>query len=421
LVATETKLRRHKKNPKWTYSTSLRDFFIYHSKCGTNPQRGQAGILVGIHKAFAERENITTVLIEPELHGYVFPITIQRPLSQPLLIIGVYMPQTILEQAYMQNKIISLIQEYKEHRYVVLGDFNAALFPTDRDNPAAWNLTDKQHAHFTRRANLFPLDASPSTLHRPYTYRRESTTGERCYKSRIDDILIGPVPPALDTTTFRVINTEGKLTDHNGIAATLPFSELGQLPPIAAPPIPDDPKTVRLVSPLTNKVGLTAAATEQLGPQTQQLHAELRNALTQDAHPHWTRLEQQDACNPHPLTHVLGKPAKTFVNQMGEQISELFQGLHAIALTVCKTKRVHNSRSRHRNRTLKKKRQKLVKTRNIISTLRMGGQPDFPDAEVASALQQLQNTIPGSEGMPQYELVMHEDATAFMQTLKSSC
>jgi ribonuclease HI len=422
LVFTETKLRAAKRNPSWPYASGLHAYHIFHSKCKLNPKQGQAGIMLGIRKDFAEHMDISVVSVEKDYQGYLLPITIHRPDSAKLLVMGMYMPQTPMEQKCMQDKALQILQSHPEHHHIVAGDFNAALFPTDRHCPRPRDKRDTQHQAFVKAARLMPLDPPTDPEgQRGFTYRQEKDGAGYRYKSRIDDILVGtPTHKALQATTSEVLNTEGHLTDHNAVSATLPFSVLGQLPPVLNFDADTKPKKeFRLVTPLSNRRELTAAAQDQLGPQIQELSAHLRKAVTEEVNPHWSNLEGISADTPQKLAQVQGRTAEQYINDVGSRLANLFQALHPIALTVCKTKRVHTSGSKHRRRTAARKRAQLVSQRNILAALRDGNTPDYPLEQVEKALSPLREEVPEAHTMSREDLASQPQAVAVLQGLKN--
>ena len=193
VVFTETKLRPRKQNPKWAHAV-LRDYHIIHSKCGTNHRVAQAGIMIAIHKRLCpQRNQISNCPIPAHCSGHLLPLIIQRPLSRPLLLTGVYMPQTSLEQKTIQTALSAAVCQYPEHLLITAGDFNAALYPNDRAsavNRVCKSRIDQQHRALSQTLKLSSIDAPMDTTPRPYTYRSETYATGYTYKSRIDDIYI---------------------------------------------------------------------------------------------------------------------------------------------------------------------------------------------------------------------------------------
>ena len=94
------------------------------------------------------------------------------------------MPFDMEHRASIYTSLSALCK--KSDHNIVLGDFNAALYPTDRSNRQLHHI-DKHHALFLGESELQPTDKS----NRPYTFTQTSVSGGiEVAQSRIDDILV---------------------------------------------------------------------------------------------------------------------------------------------------------------------------------------------------------------------------------------
>ena len=424
VVFTETKLRPRKQNPKWAHAV-LRDYHIIHSKCGTNHRVAQAGIMIAIHKRLCpQRNQISNCPIPAHCSGHLLPLIIQRPLSRPLLLTGVYMPQTSLEQKTVQTAMSAVACQHPEHLLITAGDFNAALYPNDRAsavNRVCKSRIDQQHRALSQTLKLSSIDAPIDTTPRPYTYRSETYANGYTYKSRIDDILISVPQEELRThATIEVVSTEGQLTDHQAVLAQLPYSLLKQLPPLLfetpeAKPVPQ----VKLVTPLKPKLALTSATTDRIGHQIQRVKQDLRKIMEDEVLPHWEQISSTDARTPNPLTHVQSQASQTVVDTIGEQISELFQAMLPIAHDVCETKNTNPTGMKHRTRSAQRKRKKLRQQRCTLAALRQGNAPNCTDSELAQTMSDLRTQVPDSEDLSEQELLARTETKTYMANLKT--
>jgi exonuclease III len=154
--------------------------------------RGQAGVLMAVHKdllAGTEPHIITPI---EETQGFVYQMDIRRPESAPLLLTGVYLP-TGPTAPYIRPGLYKHIerqhQAHPHHVHILAGDMNATLYPTDRD-PGRKGSLDPQYRQFIHNLGLLPLD-HPLDHTQPGRERTFYTKGDprQGAVSRIDDIL----------------------------------------------------------------------------------------------------------------------------------------------------------------------------------------------------------------------------------------
>ena len=120
--------------------------------------------------------------------SHLVQICLHPPRSAPLMVQGVYMP---FDQEH-RSSIYKALNEtcQKQKHCVVLGDFIAAMYPTDRSSQQL-HPHDNRHKEAMMQSGLRPTDRAV----RAYTYIRASTTGGSAGQSRIDDIFITSAIP----------------------------------------------------------------------------------------------------------------------------------------------------------------------------------------------------------------------------------
>jgi hypothetical protein len=98
--------------------------------------RGQAGVLMAVHKDLSAGTEPHILTPLEETQGFVYQMDIRRPESAPLLLTGVYLP-TGPTAPYIRPGLYKHIerqhQAHPHHVHILAGDMNATLYPTDRD------------------------------------------------------------------------------------------------------------------------------------------------------------------------------------------------------------------------------------------------------------------------------------------------
>jgi hypothetical protein len=128
--------------------------------------RGQAGVLMAVHKDLLAGTEPHIITPLEETQGFVYQMDIRRPESAPLLLTGVYLP-TGPTAPYIRPGLYKHIerqhQAHPHHVHILAGDMNATLYPTDRD-PGRKGSLDPQYRQFINNLGLLPLDP-PQTTH----------------------------------------------------------------------------------------------------------------------------------------------------------------------------------------------------------------------------------------------------------------
>ncbi len=187
-------------------------------------------MIVAVQQRWLKGSVVNHLQIPTELKGHAVGLTIQPPGCATLEIWGVYMPteaeaaKTV--QVHMQNDLAKA--EAHGHIVVMAGDFNAALFDSDRPTGATCTHMDRLHRQWLQEANLTPIDWPSSTSARVPTFSSASNT---TYHSRIDDVLLSSkvCTPAQTHKLEALITTED--SDHRPLLASLSLQHMPFYPP----------------------------------------------------------------------------------------------------------------------------------------------------------------------------------------------
>jgi exonuclease III len=260
LIWTEHHLPQGAQPPRWVHIL-MQDYKWGHT--GLPNIRGQAGVLLAVHKDFLAGTEPHIPTLPAETRGFLYQMEIRRPESVPLLITGAYLPtgtSAPFIRPVLYNHIEHSHKAHPHHIHLLAGDMNAALYPTDRAQGRRGPL-DKPYRQFIHKMDLLPLDQpqsqNPTQPGRPKTFYNQDdpTTGSI---SRIDDILVNTQIAKRPGAHTNIIDTTDLNTDHQGVMAHIPYTSLGQLPLpiIQAAQATERPRS--LVTPLKKKTKNTS-------------------------------------------------------------------------------------------------------------------------------------------------------------------
>ena len=337
--------------------------------------RGQAGVLMAVHKDVLAGTEAHVPAQPPEAQGYIYQMEIQRPESAPLMITGVYLPTGTgahLSRPTLYKHLKASLDKTKDHVHIVAGDMNAALYQSDRD-PGRKGQHDKAYRGFIQETGLRPIDP-PNPLapvaQRARTFRREAGEGEDV--SRIDDILLkGTVDTAPGASTH-LIDTKGLNTDHQGLCAEIPYTTIYQLP---LPVIEETMEpTVRrtLTVPMTHedKRILTHAVEERQTIPIRSLWQDLKQLLDTQIHPYWHQIDTGVIKAGDPKWAPQQQLQKE-VNALGDRMTAILKQALSTAMEVCSTTvRKPHSTQHHQKRSTARQRTHLLKMRRKIRETR---------------------------------------------------
>jgi hypothetical protein len=258
--------------------------------------KGQAGVLMAIHKDLLAGTEVHIPPLPVETQGYIYQMVLHRPESTPMRITGTYLP-TGKGAQFIRPTLYKFLQEClntnKEQVHIMAGDMNATLYDTDRatGRPSRW---DRGYRQFVNETGLQPLDGPTSQEGAPArhrTYRKEGADGPAI--SRIDDILVKGIDGQITKLGIQIMDTQVLPTDHQGLYTNLPYSVLQQLPmPVQDPQDHISPKK-RLVTPMSkeDKQTLTQTIEEQQALPILSLWKELKETLDTKVLPYWNQQE----------------------------------------------------------------------------------------------------------------------------------
>ena len=365
LALTETKLSPKQNKAHWVKNLLPSYRAISSALPGVNPSR--AGVILAIKREFFAFGTLITHETPNHLQGHVAHITTTRPQSPDMEILGVYCPPTtpgaiqIRQQVYQY--ITDLRAKYPQNAMLVMGDFNAALYPADRSCSGP-KPEDKAHHTFTQETGL---QAIPEPQPRQKTWRKHNGATDT---SRIDDILCHPLPRGAQIKT---ISTTGENTDHNILMASIPYTSMDLFPP--PPELTQEKEKIQAITKLATPISkedrhkLTTQATQELGPQINSILTATNTIMEQDVIPHWNHVSTLDGRHPTPLHSLQGQEPRLIIQKLADEITLIAQQTQTIALRVCKTKQTMNTK-----RTLLRRKElalykKLTNTRHAIKCL----------------------------------------------------
>ena len=189
LVLTETELTERTQRKSWLQHV-LKEYWLHFSSCMHSQQQQQlregcGGAVVAVKKVLVPRGCITRLTNQESHRSHLVQICLHPPGSAPLMVQGVYMPFDSEHRASIYKAVTTVCNKYE--RNVVLGDFNAVMYTTERSSHQLYP-NDNQHKQAMTEGELRPTDRSA----RPYTFTKATDSSEaKGAQSRIDDILIG--------------------------------------------------------------------------------------------------------------------------------------------------------------------------------------------------------------------------------------
>ena len=284
LILTETKLTSQSQHQR-----VLRDFFadqyVLHYSSVDPPKKlnsqkekireGSAGVLVAVNKIWTGAAAIKRLTLAnlslPQ--GHAVGLQIQPPNSDAMTVWGVYMP---FEPANRKAIYSHLSASLANAQFAIVGgDWNATLFPTDRENTS--KCPDKDHSKFVQALNLCALDAPLSDLPggRPKSHHPNQ---ENSHPSRIDDILVTR-DLAHSESSLEVVTTSGS-SDHDLLHGQINITGKTFLPP----PTEQIPvRKPRLKTSNTNAkfAHFKETLTVKTATQVEEMHREITHLVAQ--------------------------------------------------------------------------------------------------------------------------------------------
>ena len=230
IVLTKTKLTERTQGKGWLRSV-LRDYWLHFSSRVHKTQQvlehareGSGGLAVAVKKTLMPQGCITKLNNIEAHRGHLVQLCMQPPKSAPIMVQGVYMP---FDQEHRLSIYQAIQGAYKKPQHnIVLGDFNAALYPTDRTSQQ-WHPIDQQHKDSLAECGLRPTDRTV----RPYTFSAHSladnVANPSLTQSRIDDILISS--HICDPASTEVLHATDD-SDHLPITAQIDLGAIGFIP-----------------------------------------------------------------------------------------------------------------------------------------------------------------------------------------------
>ena len=203
VVITETKLNKKNCNSH-VIKDIFEDYTLFHSciaavdplrreaNPGSLDRNGAGGVTVAIKDLWCSSGSAKLIPSSGKfLQSHCIRVDLHPPHKDPLLICGIYMP---FDRDQRNNIYAHLQKEMQTYQYTVLaGDWNAALYTTDRSlqndaeliaNPSH-TVLDNMHGEFLEKTGLHPINPVNECLGecRAYLTRADAN------RSRIDDVL----------------------------------------------------------------------------------------------------------------------------------------------------------------------------------------------------------------------------------------
>jgi exonuclease III len=185
--------------------------------------------------------NAVRVHLPSSVDGLMLQVNVDLYNSTPITVVGMYCPH----QMPARKHLYDIYTRHKTDRTtVVAGDFNATFQDSERASGVK-RPQDEAHRAFMAQHGLAPVSRpslAPQDAPRQYTYRKGASE-TKC--SRIDDILISESVEA--NATVDTISMAGRSSDHDPLAAAIPFTLLGLMPPL--PELPGPSRRTTLGAP----------------------------------------------------------------------------------------------------------------------------------------------------------------------------
>ena len=350
VVLTETKLHKYNCNSSIMKSI-LQGYTLFHScKAAPNPLRvkrkfrtrrksglqtrketstdadhlgrdGTGGVTLAIKNCWCSSGSVTLLSSANKdefLTSHCVGIKLQPPHSDAVLIWGIYMP--FVEQRRKQIQA-HLLNEMQHAPYSIMaGDWNAALFQTDRpdyDNlheESCVNhndIRDQTHAEFVQRANLSAIDPPRTEIsERTRTFRSNQRDS---VGSRIDDVLLSrEMHSCKSHLSFPDSNGD---SDHNPLLAEISLQDMTMILPPA--PLPEKPRTARFKTPMKAEEleSYKAALEAETGPEITAIQSQLSTLV------HRAQLKIIDAkLRGH---NPLNVPSKNVLQDLTQEMQDL--------------------------------------------------------------------------------------------------
>jgi ribonuclease HI len=394
VVLTDTQKARAQNRTYWLRKT-LRPYALFFSSTAQGGA-GQ-GVVVGVPRHWKDQGIVLNNPLPEDLQGRVLHLTISEPGRPTWHILGVYMsPSQTVPQRHL---MYSLLHKHVLKRanllgdlVILAGDWNAALFPTDR---ASHRLTsqDKEHGRFVRDAGLKQVPGP-----RGKTFHGVETS------SRIDDILWMPGrghKGGRNQHSERVIKPEGCLFDHDPLEATLCAGELGIVLPVEAPT-----GQARTVTKL--KLPIPKEAAEQTRQRVEHdlanpiyiLGAQISKYLVEEVRPHMDGLSDKDARGVHKLQTLGDRPAKTVIEELAIPLVDLLHKAQDIMLDTCPTTTRTIGGIRYRPAPVKRQRMRLISESRMLGLLAKQMMTNPEETDLTHAVDNWARHAANREGVP---------------------
>ena len=222
-VLTETKLPHAQRRS----SFARKGYTDFHTWVSCSDDR-RAGVLMAIHHSITLTSPTEFDVVPVPLRGYVLPARITLPSSDPLLVIGMYVPSdddVVAQQIYDYTSRLLRHADRRGVASIVLGDMNATTSDDARS----------RHTVYPRDA-LLRAFCSSNHLHTnteaDYTYTSEDGSA----RSTIDHILVGQHTTAAFRSTKPV--TGRYVGDHVPIFTDLDLSAMRMTLPTLGETLP---------------------------------------------------------------------------------------------------------------------------------------------------------------------------------------
>ena len=403
VVLTETKLHKYNCNSSIMKSI-LQGYTLFHScKAAPNPLRvkrkfrtrrksglqtrketstdadhlgrnGTGGVTLAVKNCWCSSGSVSLLSSANKdefLTSHCVGIKLQPPHSDAILIWGVYMP--FVDQTRRQIQAYLLNEMQNAPYSIMAGDWNAALFQTDRPDYDSLHeescvnhndIRDQTHAEFVERANLSAIDPPRTEIgERTRTFRSNQRDA---VGSRIDDILLSKgMHSCKSHLSFPDSNGD---SDHNPLLAEISLQDITLILPPA--PLPEKPRTARFKTPMKAEEleSYKAALEAETGPEITAIQLKLSTLV------HRAQLKIMDAkLRGH---NPLNAPSKNVLQDLTQEMLDLEDRLDQLmtgkVLQIAKsvlemTKPTLKQHRFHRPRSIQNK---LVKSAQMARWLR---------------------------------------------------
>jgi exonuclease III/ribonuclease HI len=362
-ILSETKLHSKQRRSFFLHSTCLPGYKIFVS-CDDMFTKG-SGIIIAI-KSGIHKQGVFDVLKEHECPGYILPIRITLPFSEPLILVGAYVPNpdnspnnTTCRRSNSISTLHNLLQHARDTKQqtIIAGDMNAATHIEDRLEAALTTIDKSWRSFLTKNALVsLPLRANC----RDHTFRKGI---DATPSSRIDDILYAGRYKDNDIVSeATTIDTVGTRLDHNAVLLSLKINNMNIVGPPKAQTQSREVKMLleRPIKPEDQKIFQTTV-TAQLHDTISRLDKYLHDIMNQEIHPHMQTLAPNKADGPsNRLTTIAHSPARDWVEKHSKILTNILLEVQSIAMSTCPTRTQHTGGMYYRNRTMKKERRRLT-------------------------------------------------------------